>query len=336
MRYIKKYNEGVFDLFKKKKKSEMEIHKDPKNINDLVSVFLQDNDYHLYEEDGKWINSKYVYPIRYNINDDYTVDLVDGIRITKTKIYEREIATNNEKGERVYKKSFGFCIKDYGKGELPIRFNRVDGNFNVDWGNFEDMRYFPKYVGGNLDASGTYINSLEGCPEYIGGDFRISGRGHLSNSPFLLRSLEHCATHIGGNLDVNGQGIYSFEYFPKKLIGNFICENNPIYPIWILLNMDKSNIELFNDFDPVRASEKENGKPILYLDVLESLLNELEITYSDYTRFTNKQIKSSLKFYENLSYSYDVMDSSGRKISTGEVRQFCNRVIPKDDDSFEL
>ena len=140
------------------------------------------------------------------------------------------------------------------------------------------MRLFPKHISGNLEASGTYINTLKGGPEYVGGNYNIESRGHLYDSPFLLRSLEHCATHIGGNLDVNGQGIYSFEYFPKKLIGNFICENNPIYPIWILLNMDKSNIELFNDFDPVRASEKENGKPILYLDVLESLLNELEIT----------------------------------------------------------
>jgi hypothetical protein len=255
------------------------------------------------------------------------------IKITNTQMNTREIKSINDK---VAKKSFSFYKKEYGKLELPVSFNKVGGNFNVDWLNFEDMRLFPKHIGGNLEASGTYINTLKGGPEYVGGNYNIKSRGHLYDSPFLLRSLEHCATHIGGNLDVNGQGIYSFEYFPKKLIGNFICENNPIYPIWILLNMDKSNIELFNDFDPVRASEKENGKPILYLDVLESLLNELEITYSDYTRFTNKQIKSSLKFYENLSYSYDVMDSSGRKISTGEVRQFCNRVIPKDDDSFEL
>lgn len=197
------------------------------------------------------------------------------------------------------------------------------------------MRLFPKHIGGNFEASGTYINSLKGGPEYVGGNYIITSRGHLYDSPFLLRSLEDCASHIGGNLDVNGQGVYTFEHFPKKLVGNFLCESNPIYSLWLLLNMDKSNIELFNDFDPVRASEKPNGKPILYLDVLESLLNELEITYSDYTRFTNKQIKSSLKFYENLSYSYDVMDSSGERFRQVKLDNFAIE-LPKDDDSFEL
>ena len=333
MRYIKRYNEGILDIFRKKKEEEMEVYRDPKNINDIVTVFLTDNDYKLYEYEYDRYGDYDKKRPRFKINDNYTLDLDGDIKITNTQMNTREIKSINDK---VAKKSFSFYKKEYGKLELPVSFNKVGGNFNVDCLNFEDMRLFPKHISGNLEASGTYINTLKGGPEYVGGNYNIESRGHLYDSPFLLRSLEHCATHIGGNLDVNGQGIYSFEYFPKKLIGNFICENNPIYPIWILLNMDKSNIELFNDFDPVRASEKENGKPILYLDVLESLLNELEITYSDYTRFINKQIKSSLKFYENLSYSYDVMDSSGRKISTGEVRQFCNRVIPKDDDSFEL
>mgnify|MGYP003587644661 CR=1 FL=1 len=333
MRYIKRYNEGILDIFRKKKEEEMEVYRDPKNINDIVTVFLTDNDYKLYEYEYDRYGDYDKKRPRFKINDNYTLDLDGDIKITNTQMNTREIKSINDK---VAKKSFSFYKKEYGKLELPVSFNKVGGNFDVDWLNFEDMRSFPKHISGNLEASGTYINTLKGGPEYVGGNYNIESRGHLYDSPFLLRSLEHCATHIGGNLDVNGQGIYSFEYFPKKLIGNFICENNPIYPIWILLNMDKSNIELFNDFDPVRASEKENGKPILYLDVLESLLNELEITYSDYTRFINKQIKSSLKFYENLSYSYDVMDSSGRKISTGEVRQFCNRVIPKDDDSFEL
>ncbi len=31
MRYIKRYNEGILDIFKKKKEQEMEVYKDPKN-----------------------------------------------------------------------------------------------------------------------------------------------------------------------------------------------------------------------------------------------------------------------------------------------------------------
>ncbi len=329
MRYIKRYNEGILDIFKKKKEQEMEVYKDPKNINDLVTTFLTDNNYNLYENDryGDYDKKR----PRFKINDNYTLDLEGDIKITNTQMNTREIKSINDK---VAKKSFSFYKKEYGKLELPISFNKVGGNFNVDRLHLVDMRLFPKHVGGNLEASSTYITSLKGCPEYVGGNFIIQSRGHLWDSPNLLRSLEYCPKYIGGNLDVYGMGIYTFEHFPKKLVGDFLCESNPIYSLWILLNMDRDNIELFNDFDPVRESKIQNGKPILYLDVMESLLNELNITYRDSVLFNIN--KYGIKFYEKLYYSYDVFDSSDKKLSERDVREFFQRVIPKDDDSFEF
>lgn len=320
MRYIKRYNEGILDIFKKKKEEEMEVYRDPKNINDIVTVFLTDNNYTLYENDryGDYDKKR----PRFKINNNYTLDLDGDIKISNTQINTREIKSINDK---VAKKSFSFYKKEYGKLELPVSFNKVGGNFNVDWLHFEDMRLFPKHIGGNFEASGTYINSLKGGPAYVGGNYIITSRGHLYDSPFLLRSLEDCASHIGGNLDVNGQGVYTFEHFPKKLVGDFLCESNPIYSLWLLLNMDKSNIELFNDFDPVRASEKPNGKPILYLDVMESLLNELDITYNDSVLFNTN--KYGIKFYEKIYHSYDIFDSSDRKLSERDVREFYQRVV---------
>ena len=46
--------------------------------------------------------------------------------------------------------------------------------------------------------------------------------------------------------------------------------------------------------------------------------------------------KYGIKFYEKLYYSYDVFDSSDKKLSERDVREFFQRVIPKDDDSFEF
>lgn len=336
MRYIKRYNEGVFDIFKKKEKEEMEVYRDSKNINDIVITFLNDNNYSLYENDqyGDYDKNR----PKFKINSNYTVDLDGNIKITKTEMSKVEIGflKNNPKSlnDKIYKKSFNFYTKEFGKIELPVSFNKVSGNFNVDLLHLEDMRLFPKHVGGNLEASGTYISTLKGCPEYVGGDVVLGSRGHLWDSPDLLRSLEYCPKYIGGNLDVYGMGIYTFEHFPKKLVGDFLCESNPIYSLWILLNMDRDNIELFNDFDPVRESKIQNGKPILYLDVMESLLNELNITYRDSVLFNIN--KYGIKFYEKLYYSYDVFDSSDKKLSERDVREFCNRVMPKDDDSFEL
>jgi hypothetical protein len=105
---------------------------------------------------------------------------LDGdIKITKTEMGKGEVGflKDNPKSldDKVYKKSFNFYKKEFGKVELPISFNKVSGNFNVDLLNLEDMRLFPKHVGGNLEASGTYINTLKGCPEYVGGNVVISG-----------------------------------------------------------------------------------------------------------------------------------------------------------------
>jgi hypothetical protein len=327
MRYIKTYNEGILDIFKKKKEQEMEVYKDPKNINDLVTTFLTDNNYNLYENDRYGDYDKKS-PL-FTINSNYTVDLEGGIKITNTQMGTREIKSLSDK---VAKKSFSFYKKEYGKIELPISFNKVGGNFNVDSLHLVDMRLFPKHVGGNLEASSTYITSLKGCPEYVGGDFKIKTRGHLWDSPDLLRSLEYCPKYIGGNLDVYGMGIYTFEYFPEKLVGDFLCRANPIHEIWVLMNMDKNNIELFNDFDPIRESATPYGKPILYLDIMESFLNTLDVTYSDSTLFNNKQLYNGVKFYEKLSFNYEVLDSSDNKLSTRDVRQFCDRVM-KDHDS---
>ena len=38
MRYIKTYNEGILDIFKKKKEQEMEVYKDPKNTIDFNTL----------------------------------------------------------------------------------------------------------------------------------------------------------------------------------------------------------------------------------------------------------------------------------------------------------
>ncbi len=156
MRYIKRYNEGILDIFRKKKEEEMEVYRDPKNINDIVTVFLTDNDYKLYEYEYDRYGDYDKKRPRFKINDNYTLDLDGDIKITNTQMNTRVIKSINDK---VAKKSFSFYKKEYGKLELPVSFNKVGGNFDVDWLNFEDMRSFPKHIGGNLEASGTYINT---------------------------------------------------------------------------------------------------------------------------------------------------------------------------------
>ena len=152
MRYIKRYNEGILDIFRKKKEEEMEVYRDPKNINDIVTVFLTDNDYKLYEYEYDRYGDYDKKRPRFKINDNYTLDLDGDIKITNTQMNTRVIKSINDK---VGKKSFSFYKKEYGKLELPVSFNKVGGNFDLDWLNFEDMRSFPKHIGGNLEASGS-------------------------------------------------------------------------------------------------------------------------------------------------------------------------------------
>lgn len=79
---------------------------------------------------------------RYTINDDGTID-VD---------YHVDLSNN-------------------GLTELPLRFNKVDGNFWCAANILTTLKGAPSYVSGSFNCNNNRLSSLEGGPTYVGGYF---------------------------------------------------------------------------------------------------------------------------------------------------------------------
>lgn len=60
---------------------------------------------------------------------------------------------------------------------LAVRFNHIKGDFICCYSELDNMKNFPKFVGGNLDISFSKIRSLEEMPEYIDRHFICTGCG---------------------------------------------------------------------------------------------------------------------------------------------------------------
>ena len=109
----------------------------------------------------------------------------------------------------------------YGLTELPLKFNKVTGNF---------------------DCSRNSLTSLEGSPESVGGKFYCEYNN--------LTSLEGSPESVGGNFYCFNNNLTSLEGSPKSIGGKFYCRNNPIESIFNYVDIDF--IKAFNTFKVIK------------------------------------------------------------------------------------
>ena len=74
--------------------------------------------------------------------------------------------------------------------ELPLRFNKVTGNFNCGGNNLTTLKGCPRWIGGNFICSYNQLTSLEFSPDYVGGGFWCQ-YNNLTNN--------YCETEIGSS-----------------------------------------------------------------------------------------------------------------------------------------
>lgn len=223
---------------------------------------------------------------KYKVNDNMTVDVID---------------------------DFSCGIYNHNKvRDLPIKFNIAHGNFSVAYQDLLSLRLCPVEVKGNFDCSANNLANLKDAPIRVGGNFRVESKGHLQSSKLCLKTLEGCSKFIGGDLDIRGNGIYSFDYFPVSLGGDFLCKGNPIFYIWNLF-LDKGKIDVFNDYDPIKppingdAYLSYDNKPRLYLDVLELFLDNENAGAK--VSFKDTHAECIIMYYNVLG-----MDNSRKKV----------------------
>jgi hypothetical protein len=172
----------------------------------------------------------------YTINDDLSIDVDDSV---------------------------GF----FGKGlvKVPLKFNRVSGNFNCSSNDLISLFGCPQWVGGNFACSDNGLTSLKFFPKFIGGDLFIYDN--------YITSLKGIPKNIN-YIDCDNNKIWSFIGIPDNFRGELLCQSNPIFNIWNLFESIK-DIEFLNDCDALREPETPDGLPIVILERLNFFLETI-------------------------------------------------------------
>lgn len=215
----------------------------------------------------------------YIINNDLTIDVDGDVDLRNLNITEIPLNFNKVKGK--------FCIPNTKIKSLKGCPKYIGGHFELyfcqDLKNFE---YGPTYVGGDIDAFSTGIESLKGLPDVINRNLDLSSSRltSLKHSPKIINgqfdvsnnkldSVEGIEETIfnGKYLDLRFNNISSFDFFPMLYNQRINLDDNPIESIWNLFK-DPSKIELFNDYDPIRIID---GNRYIILDRLNGFLEDI-------------------------------------------------------------
>jgi hypothetical protein len=156
---------------------------------------------------------------------------------------------------------------------LPIKFNRVSGDFNCSNNKLTSLVGCPVEVGGSFDCRENALTSLEGCPKKVGENFDCEAN--------RLNSLLGCPLNIIGFFDCSSNKLTSLVGCPTVVGGHFQCSNN-ILPREIiealeytkLLNTEEQDIFLkyqayFNVWTP---EFNEEGMNELIAEIKDGLL----------------------------------------------------------------
>jgi len=116
----------------------------------------------------------------------------------------------------------------------------VNGNVTLSGGNFKKLPLKFNKVSGNFYCSRNELITLEGAPKYVGGVFSCNYN--------KLTSLKYCPKNVGGNFICMQNFITSLDYYPEYVGESFSCPGNPIDYIYRKFIKSLDNIELFNEF----------------------------------------------------------------------------------------
>jgi hypothetical protein len=110
------------------------------------------------------------------------------------------------------------CLSKMGITNIPIKFGKVEGNFNCSFNKLESLFGAPGEVGGDFDCSANKLKSIEFSPIYVGGDYNINNN--------RIKSLLNCPHYIGQSLNCHINKLESLEGVPHTIYGDFNCHTN--------------------------------------------------------------------------------------------------------------
>lgn len=125
--------------------------------------------------------------------------------------------------------------------KIPIKFNKVTGDFNCYSNGLTTLEGGPKYVGGNVDCSLNKLTDLKGSPLEVGGSFTC----YKNN----LTSLSGSPKEVGRDFNCQENKLTSLADGPENVGGNFYCTENNIYNLKGLETKIKQYLTLY--YNPI-------------------------------------------------------------------------------------
>lgn len=104
--------------------------------------------------------------------------------------------------------------------KIPLKFNKVYGDFCCSDNNLKTLENSPKYVKGHFDCSYNKLTNLYFLPEKINESFDCSNN--------KLTSLKSNQSLIGSVFDCENNDITDLKEFNIKFESYFYCSLNPI------------------------------------------------------------------------------------------------------------
>ena len=102
--------------------------------------------------------------------------------------------------------------------KLPLKFNRVSGDFYINENKLTTLEGSPKSVSGDFYCGSNLLTTLEYAPKEVGGDFECNHN--------MLKTLKGGPKIVGGNFNCRYNELTSLEGAPK-VGGDFNCIFNP-------------------------------------------------------------------------------------------------------------
>jgi len=130
-----------------------------------------------------WLNDHYI--INYIINDDMTIDVNGDVQLLQTTIIKFPDYIQFRKIEGC------FDLESTQLQELRGCPIYVKGYFDIRKNNLDSFKFSPKYVGGSFICDQNWgLEEIDGLPDYIGQDFIYTDTNISPNAIWRLRN-EH-------------------------------------------------------------------------------------------------------------------------------------------------
>lgn len=170
--------------------------------------------------------------------------------------------------------SIDVYLVDMELSEIPVKFNRVEGNFDCSKNNLKSLKNCPNYVKGNFSCNNNNVTNLDYLPTNIGKDINISVNSIIS--------LKGSPEVVHGDFVCYGNKIESLLYSPKKVFGDFYCYDNLLKTLHHSPQYVEKVFACFNNpIESLKGFKCEFKDAFIHDDKSGTKIKEIESFYKD-------------------------------------------------------